>query len=701
MKLNVATAKMLSNLAFRNLFSHWQKNLIVGSIMAFGTILVVFGTAILDSVEFSMSRSIISSFSGHLQLYSEDARDDLALFGGGMMGASDIGELSTFAQIRKRLEAIPGVKAVIPMGLNNAAMSTGNEMDRLLDDLRALVRENENKPIQEKISQIRSVLELLENEIKRRLDLSAVPDKLQGQLADIKKARSDAFWDGFFQDTEQSITFLESKIAQIAPDDRLIYLKYLGTDLERFSKAFDRFEIVNGAMVPPGKRGFLVNQKVYDKWLKNKVAREMDEIEKAINVDNKTIKDDAKLASRVKRMSRLYRAVTIQLSPSESEALSIKLKAILKRDDGDISELFQQYLMVSDENFEERYNFFYENVAPIIKLYRVGIGEDLTARAYTKSGYVKSVRTKVYGTFRFKGLEASDLAGGTSLVDMMTFRELYGAVSEDTKAEVNKIQQEVGIDDVNQDSVEADLFGGSDDIELTEDETSDELIDEFAGIDLEAGSKKRKGLSDFTFDQAAIDAGLALNAAIILDDKDRIDELKARIEKVSADEGLGIKVVTWRQAAGMVGQFIVLVRVVLYVIISITFLVALVIINNSMIMATMERVTEIGTIRAIGAQQTFVLLMFLLETMVLGLVAGMTGSGIGAMIVLILGKIGIPATTPIMVFLFSGPRLFPTVEAYHLFFAAVVILIVSIVSTMYPALIATRVEPVVAMQARE
>jgi len=701
MKLNVATAKMLSNLAFRNLFSHWQKNLIVGSIMAFGTILVVFGTAILDSVEFSMSRSIISSFSGHLQLYSEDARDDLALFGGGMMGASDIGELSTFAQIRKRLEAIPGVKAVIPMGLNNAAMSTGNEMDRLLDDLRALVRENENKPIQEKISQIRSVLELLENEIKRRLDLSAVPDKLQGQLADIKKARSDAFWDGFFQDTEQSITFLESKIAQIAPDDRLIYLKYLGTDLERFSKAFDRFEIVNGAMVPPGKRGFLVNQKVYDKWLKNKVAREMDEIEKAINVDNKTIKDDAKLASRVKRMSRLYRAVTFQLSPSESEALSIKLKAILKRDDGDISELFQQYLMVSDENFEERYNFFYENVAPIIKLYRVGIGEDLTARAYTKSGYVKSVRTKVYGTFRFKGLEASDLAGGTSLVDMMTFRELYGAVSEDTKAEVNKIQQEVGIDDVNQDSVEADLFGGSDDIELTEDETSDELIDEFAGIDLEAGSKKRKGLSDFTFDQAAIDAGLALNAAIILDDKDRIDELKARIEKVSADEGLGIKVVTWRQAAGMVGQFIVLVRVVLYVIISITFLVALVIINNSMIMATMERVTEIGTIRAIGAQQTFVLLMFLLETMVLGLVAGMTGSGIGAMIVLILGKIGIPATTPIMVFLFSGPRLFPTVEAYHLFFAAVVILIVSIVSTMYPALIATRVEPVVAMQARE
>ena len=86
-----ATARILCDLAMRNLFSHWQKNMIVGSIMAFGTILVVFGTAILDSVEYSMSRSIISSFGGHLQVYDQDARDDLALFGGGMMGAGTMG----------------------------------------------------------------------------------------------------------------------------------------------------------------------------------------------------------------------------------------------------------------------------------------------------------------------------------------------------------------------------------------------------------------------------------------------------------------------------------------------------------------------------------------------------------------------------------------------------------------------------------
>lgn len=398
-------------------------------------------------------------------------------------------------------------------------------------------------------------------------------------------------------------------------------------------------------------------------------------------------------------MSRLYRTVTFQLSPDESRSLNKKLKSFLKKNEGDINEVFQEFLQVDDANFMERYDFFYREVAPIIKLYRVAVGEYLTTRSYTKSGYVRSVRTKVYGTFRFKGLEASDLAGQTSLVDMMTFRELYGAVSEDTKSEVQDIQKEIGIEDVDRGSAEDDLFGGSDEIDI-EDEDEESSIDEFEGIDLKVNAKRTAQLP-LQFDQAAIDSGLALNAAIILQDSSKISEMQEKIAKISVDEKLGVQVVPWKKAAGIVGQFIILVRVVLYVIISITFLVALVIINNSMIMATMERITEIGTIRAIGAQRRFVLAMFLLETMVLGLVSGSAGAAIGAGIVQLLGKIGIPATSKIMVFLFSGPKLFPSVDSGHLLFAAAVILVVSMVSTLYPALIATRVEPVVAMQAGE
>ena len=118
-------------------------------------------------------------------------------------------------------------------------------------------------------------------------------------------------------------------------------------------------------------------------------------------------------------------------------------------------------------------------------------------------------------------------------------------------------------------------------------------------------------------------------------------------------------------------------------------------------MATMERVTEIGTMRAIGARRGFVMVMFVLEMLVLGVIAGALGSGLGGGIVGWLGQVGIPATDDVTRFLFSGPRLFPTVSAAHLLGGLVTILIVAIISTLYPALIATRIAPVVAMQARE
>ena len=47
----------------------------------------------------------------------------------------------------------------------------------------------------------------------------------------------------------------------------------------------------------------------------------------------------------------------------------------------------------------------YRELAPSLELYRVRVGDSLTIKAFTKSGYVQSANLKVYGTFAFKGLE--------------------------------------------------------------------------------------------------------------------------------------------------------------------------------------------------------------------------------------------------------------------------------------------------------
>ena len=74
-----------------------------------------------------------------------------------------------------------------------------------------------------------------------------------------------------------------------------------------------------------------------------------------------------------------------------------------------------------------------------------------------------------------------------------------------------------------------------------------------------------------------------------------------------ASGGLALKAIDWQKASGIVGQFVTMIRVVLYMAVLIIFVVALVIINNALVMATLERVQEIGTLRAVGAQRRFVL----------------------------------------------------------------------------------------------
>jgi ABC-type lipoprotein release transport system permease subunit len=162
------------------------------------------------------------------------------------------------------------------------------------------------------------------------------------------------------------------------------------------------------------------------------------------------------------------------------------------------------------------------------------------------------------------------------------------------------------------------------------------------------------------------------------------------LEGVLEKAGLKMKVIDWQRASGIVGQFIIVIRMVLYIAIFIIFTVALVIINNSMVMATMERVTEIGTMRAIGAQKNLVLSMFLLETIVLA-----------AAIVLWLGQVGMPATSDVTVFMFGGPRLYPAIHLSNVVFGMFTILLVSVVSTLYPAYLAAKIQPVMAMRAKE
>jgi ABC-type lipoprotein release transport system permease subunit len=690
--------RIIWTLALRNLSSHKVKSLIVGFIMLFGTFLVVLGTALLDTVEGTMAESITGSLSGHVQVYSKKAKDELALYGGAFMGADDVGRIDRFEDVRRALEGVDNVKAVVPMGIDFTTVTSQGELERALASLRDAVHAKDPRPVPALKAQITEIVELMRAEMASGMAIAEDKKKYEEGAALLDEVLAPGFWGAFDADPLGKLELLDTKVAPLSEEGRLLYFRFIGTDLEQFAANFSKFQIVKGENVPIGRRGFLFNDKFYEDWVKNYTARGLDRIRRGVAEESKTIADDPGLQALVRQTSRQHERITYQLDPEEAADLEAKLRSMLPEVKGGLSELVQAFLAVDDQTIEERYAFFYREIAPKIQLYDVDVGDTITLRSFSRSGFLTAVNIKLYGTFEFEGLEKSELAGGHSLADIVTFRELYGLMTDAKRAELADIRHEVGLEDVERGAAEDALFGDASPIV---DGGSGDSFDEFAGVSLTSERDRKKATAVMTYTKKDVDDGLALNAAVILEDPSRMEESIATISEALAKAGLEMNVIDWQSATGMVGQFIIVIRVILYIAILIIFLVALVIINNSMVMATMERVTEIGTMRAIGAQRRLVLSMFLVETVVLGLIAGALGSLLAAMAVAYLHSIGIPARSDVMVVLFGGPRLYPEIAASNVVFGMTVILFVSLVSTLYPAYLAAQIQPVMAMRSKE
>ncbi|HWV39750.1 MAG TPA: FtsX-like permease family protein [Vulgatibacter sp.] len=687
---------LLLRLALRSLKGHRVKVLIVGSLLAFGTFLLVFGTTLLGNVERAMEASVTGSLTGQIQIVSDKAKDQLAFYGPQAAADQDMGTIPSFPEVKEALLEIPNVRAVVPMGRHIAQPILGNELDELISEVRGAVRAGDADMASRLSAKVRRQLGVLLGEYRNRLALSAASEEVEDGIRDLETATSDEFWADFAQDPEEILAFLDTRIAKLMDDNRDAYVPFVGTDLQAFAESFESFELVEGEMVPEGQRGFLFNKHFFEDFSKNKVARILDKIHEARTLDGKRIALDPGLQAEIAKARKFTRYVTDQLDPVQAETLEAELGRLLPEEEGTLDEKVSAFLAVDDDNFDERYRFFYDTIAPMVRMYRVRVGDTLTLRSFTRAGYPKAINVKVWGTFRFKGLERSALASAYSLVDLMSFRELFGLMTVEKRQELDSIRAEVGVEELSRDSIEDALFGGSDDV-----------VEEYAAAEIDIDSRV-EGIEAVTADlqdsfrPEDVDEGTVLNAAVVLRDPTQLRQTLRDIEEVSAAKGLEVKAMPWLAVTGIVGQLILVLRAVLWVIILIIFVVALVIINNSMVMATMDRVSEIGTMRAIGAERRFVLSLFLMETLVLGAFASGAGAGLSTGLTLLLGRTGIPASSnDFLIFLFGGPALHPTVSVPNILFGLAAILAVSVISTLYPARIAASIAPVVAMQRKE
>lgn len=703
---------LLVRIAFRNLLAS-PINLLIGGLIFFGTLIFVLLGGLLDSLNASMQRSVVGSLAGHIQIYSAASKDELTLYG--QMGSDpDLKAITDFPKIEAVLSKVANVKEVVPMGVSGALITSGNIVDTTLEKLRDLYRSREGEAPQRalneltpqerdariaaEIAHVRQIIKVLRGDADR-----AAKDLLSESAVDphnveaLNRVSDDAFWADFDADPYAHLEFLENRVAPIVTDTSLIFLRYVGTDLDRFQKSFDRMRIIKGSAVPEGHRGFLIADLIHEEQMKLKTARRLDKIRDAL-ANGRTIATDDELKRFVRENRTQTREIVLQLDALETAALVKSLQGALHSQAAELDGLLTELLDTSDANFEERYQQFYALVVPHVQLYRVNVGDVLTIKAFSRTGYVQNVNVKVYGTFAFTGLEKSPLAGSTSLMDLMSFRDLYGYLTTDKAEELKQIQQDSGSKQVTRENAEDELFGEGAQVVA---EATAGVIDTDAVIDSTGRKLRQEDLIRRVYSREELDDGVVLNAAVMLDDPRRIDETMAAIRRVADEQKLEINVVSWQQASGLLGQIINVFRALLFVAVAIIFIIAMVIINNAMMMATIQRTQMIGTMRAIGAQRSLVLAMVLVEAVVLGLLFGGLGMAAGSGVLAIIGKVGIAAPNDVMYFFFSGPRLLPHVNGGPLIVALAIILFVTIVSTFIPAVMATRVSPLRAMQADE
>jgi ABC-type lipoprotein release transport system permease subunit len=705
-----ATGGVLVRIAFRNLLASRAKTAIIGGIMMLGAVLVVVGSSLLDSFDAGMRQSIQGSLGGQLQLYVKTSKDPLAIYGG-MMGEPDLTPIDDFAALKQVVQAVPNVKAVVPMGIDQAMVSTGNLIDVVLaalrEDVRRLAAGDRSPELERdyhaKQAHVRRMCELLAEELKTARAIvdtgsKEYKDRL-AEYAELAKALEPSFWSGFDADPLGHLEFLENRVAPLPADAGFTFVRYAGTDLDAFARSFDRLRVAEGQMVPRGQRGILLGKWYADEYLKLRVAHRLDKIRDARLVGHRRIAGDEELQRWVKENAGQTRDLLLQLDPIGAEKARAGLQRRLHSSAHELPALVAELLKVDDANFDEHYRIFYEELAPLVRLYSINVGDTITIKAPTKSGYMKAVSVKVYGYIEFKGLEKSSLAGIMSLMDLMSWRDLYGHLTAEKAREVAELKQAAGLGELDRDRAEAELFGAPAAAPAT---TRQSRIDENALIGHADRRASREDQNGRIYRQEEIDQGVALNAAVILEDPHRIGQTMKDVEAAVARAGLPIKVVTWQEASGMVGQFVTLARLVLWVAVLIIFAVALVIINNAMVMATLQRVKEIGTMRAIGAQRRFVWIMLVVETITIGLFFGALGAGLGVgLLQLIRARGGIPANSEQLYFFFSGPTLVPVVGGTSLAVALVIVFLVSVVSGLYPAILGTRVTPLEAMASDE
>ena len=182
-----------------------------------------------------------------------------------------------------------------------------------------------------------------------------------------------------------------------------------------------------------------------------------------------------------------------------------------------------------------------------------------------------------------------------------------------------------------------------------------------------------------------------------LDNPHADKKIVAALNKRFKEEGINAQAMDWKKAALSYSGTVEGIGFIFNLLIIILAVVVFIIIMNTMVVSVIERTSEIGTMRAIGAEKKFVKKLFYSEAVILTSLSALAGIIFAFICMAIFNAFNIALTNSIAKMILGGGLLHFSPTPKIIIVTILVALIGSILSNRYPVKSALRITPIKAL----
>lgn len=172
----------------------------------------------------------------------------------------------------------------------------------------------------------------------------------------------------------------------------------------------------------------------------------------------------------------------------------------------------------------------------------------------------------------------------------------------------------------------------------------------------------------------------------------------SKLNRVFKKNNWPVQATDWRHAAGSTCLYLYWMRIILNIGITIVLFAGFIIVNNTLVINVLDRIQEIGTMRAIGTKKRYISLQCMIETFILTLTSGVIGVLLGVWCCSLITKAHIVLTNSFLIQLFGSEAITVFVTGGNVLKMFGIVILLGIIGWIYPVINAVRVSPVVAMQ---